>query len=226
MGKNVMKRYVVTLDGPAGAGKSTVSKELSKALSYIYLDTGALYRAVAYQVIHEIVSVEESDILNEFCRNLRIRIQGVDSSMRVLVGEVDVTDKLRTEEVGILASSVSALPVVREVLYPVQREAGRNGGIVAEGRDMGTVVFPDADYKFFLDASVEERVNRRYKELSERGLHVSYDDVKRDLVKRDKQDTEREISPLMPSSDAIIIDCTKMTVADVVKQMLSIINHP
>jgi cytidylate kinase len=220
----VKKKYIVTLDGPAGAGKSTVSKELSKKLSYIYLDTGALYRAVAYKIIQERVRAEVTDRFHEFCNNLQIRIQRVDGSMKVSVDGEDVTDKIRTEEIGILASRVSAIPVVRKILYPVQREAGREGGMIAEGRDMGTVIFPDADFKFFLEATVEERVNRRYKELVARGNHIGYEEVKRDLIQRDKQDTERELSPLVPSDDAVIIDCTEMTVSEVVERMMSIIS--
>jgi cytidylate kinase len=218
------QKYILTLDGPAGVGKSTVSKELSKKLSYSCLDTGALYRAVAYKIIQERVPAEDTDHFHEFCNNLCIRIHRTDGSMRVSVDGEDVTDKIRTEEIGILASRVSAIPVVRKILCPVQRDAGRDGGIIAEGRDMGTVIFPDADFKFFLEATVEERVNRRYKELMERGNKTGYDEVKRDLIQRDKQDTEREISPMVPSEDAVIIDSTEMTVSEVVGSILTIIS--
>lgn len=217
------KKYIITLDGPAGAGKSTVAKELSKRLSYIYLDTGALYRAVAFKVIRDGISSDDTAQFSEFCNKVRIRLDNVDGNMRVLVDDKDITDKIRTEKIGIMASKISAIPIVREMLYPVQREAGKNGGIVAEGRDMGTVIFPHAEVKFFLDASVDERALRRYRELSAGGTRIAYEDVKRELIRRDKQDSERQIAPLIPSSEAVIIDCTNMTVMDVVDNIMSFI---
>lgn len=217
----VTKKYTITLDGPAGAGKSTVAKELAKKLSYIYLDTGALYRAIAYKVIQESVSSENPDQFQTFCNQLRIRLVNVDGNMKVLVDDEDVTDKIRTEKVGILASRISAVRIVREILLPVQREAGRSGGIIAEGRDMGTVIFPDADFKFFLEADVEERVRRRYEELKMRGDPITYDEVKRDLILRDRQDRERQIAPLIPSDDAVVIDCTHMAVDEVVDHVMT-----
>jgi cytidylate kinase len=217
------KKLVITIDGPAGAGKSTVGKTLSKCLSYIYLDTGALYRAIACKILKEGISPDNKDQLADLCRKIKIRLENVDGSMRVILDGKDVTDKIRTESIGLLASKISAVSFVRETLFHIQRQAGENGGIVAEGRDMGTVIFPDADIKFFLDATLEERIQRRYMELSVKNNDTDYQEVERDLVRRDKQDRERQIAPLMPSEDAVIIDSTSIAVSEVVERMISFI---
>jgi cytidylate kinase len=214
---------VITIDGPAGAGKSTVGKALSKHLSYIYLDTGALYRAIAYKIINEAISMDKTDQLAVLCGKIQIKLKNINGSMRVILEDEDVTDKIRTEIIGLLASKISAISFVRDTLFYVQRKAGEDGGIVAEGRDMGTVIFPDADVKFFLEAGVEERIHRRYKELSMSRNDTDYREVERDLIQRDKQDRERKIAPLIPSDDAVIIDCTNMSVVEVVEKMISLI---
>jgi cytidylate kinase len=217
------KGFVITIDGPAGAGKSTVAKALSHHLSYIYLDTGALYRAVAYKMVQVGISQENREQLEDLCSHVKINLKNLGGKMRVMVDDEDVTDKLRTEEIGLIASKVSAIPLVREILLQVQRESGKNGGIIAEGRDTGTVIFPHAEVKFFMDATVEERVERRYRELLERGDRIDYQEIKRDLIRRDRQDRERNIAPLIPSTDAVIIDTTKMSVTDVLETMISVI---
>lgn len=217
------KGLVVTIDGPAGAGKSTVAKALSKHLSCVYLDTGALYRAVAYKMLKEEIFPDNKDRLADLCRMIKIKLINVNNIMRVMLEDEDVTDMIRTEAIGQLASKVSAVSLVRETLFHVQRKAGENGGIVAEGRDMGTVVFPDADIKFFLEASVEERIQRRFKELTEKNNDIDYREVERDLIKRDRQDRERKVAPLIPSEDAVIIDSTNISVSEVVEKMITII---
>ena len=224
----IMKKdLVITIDGPAGAGKSTVSKALARKLSFLYLDTGALYRAVAYTVLKKGILPDDEKALSDLCSRLKIYLKYVDGNLNVFVDDENVTDKIRNEEVGLLASTVSAIPVVRKILLSIQQEAGEKGGIVAEGRDMGTVVFPDADCKFYLDARVEERALRRYKELLARGKRVDYKKTERELHVRDRQDREREIAPLMASQDAIIIDSTNIGVSEVVDQLMSIIKkHP
>jgi CMP/dCMP kinase len=217
------KGYVITIDGPAGAGKSTVGKALSKRLAYSYLDTGALYRAVAYEMIKENISPNHQDELADICSRIKINLKNIENHMRVFLDNEDVTDKIRTEDIGLLASKASAIPLVRNTLFGVQREAGKRGRIVAEGRDMGTVIFPDADVKFFLDASVDERALRRCKELAMRKNCIDFQEIRRDLIQRDRQDREREIAPLIPSEDAVVIDSTNMTISNVVKEMISII---
>ncbi|MDO8785826.1 MAG: (d)CMP kinase, partial [Syntrophales bacterium] len=175
-------KLVITIDGPAGAGKSTVSRALAGRLSYIYLETGALYRAVAYAVVKEGILPDVESCLSNLLGRTRIFLRSKGGRIKFFVNDEDVTEKIRTEEIGLLASKISAIPLVRNSLLSIQREVGKEGGIVAEGRDMGTVVFPDADYKFFLDASAEERVKRRYNELEARGGQRNYHDVERDLL--------------------------------------------
>jgi cytidylate kinase len=217
------KKFVVTIDGPAGAGKSTVSKALARKLSYIYLDTGALYRAFAYKVIQKGILPDDEKGLAALCSRIEIYLENIDGSLNVFIDGENVTKRIRSEEVGLVASTVSAVSAVRERLLSIQRKAGERGGIVAEGRDMGTVVFPMADYKFYLDAGVEERVRRRCSELLTRGGSADHKTVAGDLVVRDRQDQERKIAPLKASEDAIIVDSTCMSVAEVVEKMISII---
>ena len=217
------KGLVITIDGPAGAGKSTVSKALARKLSYVYLDTGALYRAIAYKILEEGIPPDNENQISELCDRTNIHLKNIDGNLNVFIDSENVTDRIRNEKVGILASTVSAIHIVREELLSIQREAGEKGCIVAEGRDMGTVVFPEADCKFYLDAGTEERVKRRYKELITRGNKADYEEIRRDMILRDRQDQEREIAPLKPSQDAIIIDSTKISISGVVEKMLSII---
>jgi len=216
---------IITVDGPAGAGKSTVSKILSKKISYMYLDTGALYRAIAYKVAEYEISPDNEDLLSELCKKVTISVESMDGNMKVLIDGEDVTAKIRTERTGLLASKVSAVPAVRETLLSIQRKAGESGGLIAEGRDMGTVVFPYADLKFFINADAEERARRRYRELVEKGRNVNLEDVKRALLDRDQRDTTRNISPLKPSDDSAIIDTTFLNVEEVVEKMLGIIEE-
>jgi cytidylate kinase len=219
------KGPLITIDGPAGSGKSTVGRLLAKRLSCLYLDTGALYRAVAYQAIRNGISAADEEGIAELCRRTEIRLNRVDDCLKVSVDAQDVTEKIRTEPVGLLASTLSALPAVRSSLLTIQRESGKNGGIIAEGRDMGTVVFPDADLKFFLDADVEERARRRYVELVGRGEKVDYPSLKKDLLRRDRQDRERAVAPLKVPEGAIMVDSTRLSIEAVVKVMLAAIRE-
>jgi cytidylate kinase len=192
-----MKGLLVTIDGPGGAGKTTVSRLLAKALGYTYVDTGALYRAVALGVLSEKCSANEDSKVAQICRRLRFRFENSPKGLRLYMNEVDVTDEIRTQEITMLASAVSAKPVVREYLLGVQRGMGKNGGVVFEGRDMGTVVFPEADVKFFLDAEVRQTMYRR-----------------------DKDDSSRVLAPLKPAHDAVRIDSTSLEIDGVVELML------
>jgi len=214
------KKKIITIDGPAGAGKSTVSKALAKKLGYIYLDTGALYRALAHKALKVKISLEDTSALAKLCFNTKVSLKNTDGKMVVFVDGEDVGDKIRTEEVGLAASKISAFTVVRESLLNLQREAGLQGGIVAEGRDMGSIVFPNADYKFYLDANVEERIKRRYNELLTDGAGVEYQAIQKDMIARDYQDSKRKISPLKTSADAIIIDSTGLFAEDVVEKII------
>jgi cytidylate kinase len=217
---------IVTIDGPAGAGKSTVSRALAARLGYLYLDTGAIYRAVAYAVRRRGIQPEESEALGRLLNNVRIELKNGDNGLCVIIDDEDVTAHIRTEEISLLASKISAVPAVRQSLLHVQREAAAKGAVVAEGRDMGTVVFPRADFKFYLDASADERASRRYKELRERTDDADFDRVKKDLDTRDRQDSERETAPLRPPEDAVVIDSSSLTADEVVEAIIAVINGP
>ena len=211
---------VITIDGPAGAGKSTVSKIVAKRLGYLYLDTGALYRALAYKALKDKIILDDMDAINRLCSNTIISLNNIGGKIKVYVDGEDVGNKLRTEEIGLAASKISTFPVVRQRLLDLQREAGVRGGIVAEGRDMGSVVFPSADYKFFLDADLEERTRRRHNELLNKGNSAGIPAIRKDMLARDKQDSKRDIAPLKPTSSSIIIDSTKSSIPEVVEKII------
>lgn len=213
-------KMVITIDGPAGAGKSTVSKIVAKRLGYLYLDTGALYRALAYKALKDKIILDDMDAINRLCSNTIISLNNIGGKIKVYVDGEDVGNKLRTEEIGLAASKISTFPVVRQRLLDLQREAGVRGGIVAEGRDMGSVVFPSADYKFFLDADLEERTRRRHNELLNKGNSAGIPAIRKDMLARDKQDSKREIAPLKPTSSSIIIDSTKLSIPEVVEKII------
>jgi cytidylate kinase len=216
------RRLVITIDGPAGVGKSTVGMLLADKISYAYLNTGALYRAFAFEVMKREISCDDEKSISKLCGDIKISIKITSEGMKILIDKQDITRKINTEEMGFLASRVSTLPFVRRFLLPVQQDAGKNGGIVAEGRDMGTVVFPGADIKFFLDADIGERTRRRYLQLLEKNIRQDFEEIKTGIEKRDRQDTERSISPLKPSKDAITIDTTRMGIEEVVGEMSKI----
>ncbi|MGV8056490.1 MAG: (d)CMP kinase [Smithellaceae bacterium] len=219
------EKMIITIDGPAGAGKSTVSKMVAKKLGYIYLDTGSLYRALAYKALKDKIIVDDISALNDLCSNISIVLKNIDGQMKVYVDGEDVGDKIRTEEIGLTASKISAFAIVRQRLLQLQREAGAHGGIVTEGRDMGSVVFPNADYKFYLDADIEERIKRRHKELRGKGDLSEFQSIQKDMLSRDKQDSKREIAPLKPTSSSIIIDSTKLSILEVVEKIIQQITN-
>ncbi len=209
---------VVTIDGPSGSGKSTTSKLLAKRLSYNFLDTGAMYRAFALLALQNKAEKDRAHFL-ELLKTFSISFIYSGELQRVICNGNDVTELIRTPEVSMWASTLSKEKEVREKMGQLQREIGEKGRIVAEGRDMGTVVFYDAFAKFFLIASAEVRAERRYKELMEKNINVSYSEVLSDIIKRDEQDSSRQIAPLKPAEDAIIIDTSKLTITEVVENM-------
>ncbi len=212
---------LITIDGPAGAGKTTVSKMLATDLNYRYLDTGALYRAVAYAMRQQGVHTNDEQKLADICTHLRVEFIGD----RLFLDGVDISGHIRTPEITMLASAVSARPLVRRALFDIQREIGRTGGLVAEGRDMGTVIFPEADLKFFLDASVRQRALRRFAQYGEGNGEQTLEEIERDIRQRDRNDSSRDIAPLRPAPDAIIIDSTRQSAQQVLDLMLMHVNQ-
>jgi cytidylate kinase len=221
---------IITIDGPSGAGKSTISKLLAARLHYTYLDTGAMYRMVGLQVKRARLDLEADNAEEELRRllntiDMRLAPGEEGQETRAFLNGEDVSDAIRTPEMALLASRVSAEPEVRRKLTEMQRAIGNNGAIVAEGRDMGTIVFPGARHKFFLDATSEERALRRQKQLLEQGRNVGYEELLGQIKKRDQDDSSRSLAPLKPAADAVIIDSSKMNIDEVVSFMLGVVTE-
>ncbi|MFZ5568916.1 MAG: (d)CMP kinase [Thermodesulfobacteriota bacterium] len=214
-----MRKLIITIDGPAGAGKTTASRILAERLNYTYVDTGALYRGIAYEAKLRNIRHEDPADLEKLCRAVDLRLVFAGQGLRLLSSERDITDCIRTPEITMLASAISAKPVVRECLFDLQRRLGAEGGAVFEGRDMGTVVFPKADVKFFLEASVRTRALRRFGELAGKSSQ-SLEEVEADIMRRDQNDSTRAVAPLKPAEDAIVIDSTLLSITEVVDRML------
>ncbi len=214
---------IVAIDGPAGAGKSTVSKEVARRLGFTCLDTGAMYRAIAWQAIQNGVDFDDSQGLDQVASNYHIEFtydRGEPSPSGVLMGGVDVTRAIRTAEIDRAVSLVSKEPLVRAALVAQQQRIGNSGNYVVEGRDIGTVVFPDAAVKVFLFASAEERARRRVAQNVERGIgSVDYDEVLADIVKRDEIDSSRDSSPLEPADDAVMLDSSDLSIEEVIEKI-------
>lgn len=215
-----MPSLLITIDGPAGAGKTTVSRALAEALQYHYIDTGALYRGVAFEARARGIAPDDDPALETLCRELDLRFVRDASGVRLYSGGTDITREIRTPEISMLASAVSARPVVRKALLGLQRRLGAEKAAVFEGRDMGTVVFPDADVKFFLTADLSVRALRRHRELEARRMRQDLDQVKRDMARRDDEDSSRKEAPLKPARDAILIDTTNLSVHEIIHLML------
>lgn len=217
------KRLIIAIDGPSGAGKSTLTSLLAGRLGYIHIDTGAMFRAVALAARRAGIAVDDGEALAQLCRGLTISFARNNGGCRVLLNGEDVSDQIRTPEISLLTSSVSAMKSVRDCLLERQREMGMDGGVVLEGRDIGTVVFPDAEVKFFLTATVEERGRRRYEELRAKGEDVSLQGTTADVARRDEQDEQREHAPLRKAHDAIDIDSSGLSIEEVLTLMEGII---
>ena len=215
-----MDKLLITIDGPAGAGKTTVSRALADRLGYRYVDTGALYRGVALAAQTRGVNPENDDDLKRLCSDLDLTFVRKKEGSGLFLSGKNISDRIRTPEITMLASAVSARPVVREFLLDLQKDLGREKAAVFEGRDMGTVVFPDADVKFFLNASTRTRAQRRYEEEKSKNSQT-LDEVERDILQRDHNDSTRDVAPLKPATDAIIIDSTELNADEVVDLMVS-----
>jgi cytidylate kinase len=218
------KGLIIAIDGPSGAGKSTAARLLAERMGYIYIDTGAMYRALGWKARREGVDFADETGLADLCSRTEVAIRNDKANPRVFVDGVDVSGDIRTPEMGMIASAVSKSPAVRARLLTLQRELGKHGGVVMDGRDIGTVVFPDADKKFFLEASPEERGRRRYRELAAKGMDVDRSTITREIRERDVQDSGRALAPLKRADDAVLIDSSDMTVDEVVALMLSAVS--
>ncbi len=219
------ERPVVAIDGPAGAGKSSVTRLVAERLGYLLVDTGAIYRAVALAASRAGIGWSDSQPIAALASALvareGIRLERLASGeQRVVLDGEDVSSAIRTQAISEGASRVSAIPEVRESLLELQRAAGRRGGVVLEGRDIGTVVFPDAEAKFFLTASVDVRARRRHEELAQRGYPQSFEDVRREVIERDKRDSSRPVAPLRQAADAIVVDSSTLSIDEVVERIV------
>jgi cytidylate kinase len=212
---------VVAIDGPSGAGKSTLAKRLARELGFTYLDTGAMYRALALKALRERTELADDRQLNALVGSTNIDLVDRGGAVAVILDGVDVSASIRTPEISQMASKISALKVVRERMAELQRALGKRGSVVAEGRDIGTVIFPRADVKVYLDASLQERARRRFEELRSAGRDVTLAQTMREIEERDKRDSERDLAPLRKAEDAVVIDSSALG-ADAVKERVMI----
>lgn len=215
------KKIIIAIDGPSGAGKSTLSRLLSERLNYVNIDTGAMYRTVALAVDRAGVDLNDCSALDQLCQTLDIHFKRDDKTETVWLGDEDVSTLIRTPEMSLLTSRVSACPEVRAAMLTLQRQMGEEGGVVLEGRDIGSVVFPNAQVKFYLNASAQARGTRRYDELCQNGVKVDLTQTIAEVVQRDVADTSRENAPLVQADDAIVVDSTSMSIDQVLEFMLA-----
>lgn len=213
---------IVAIDGPAGSGKGTITKKVGEKLGLINIDTGAMFRCVTLNIIQEKVSLDEEEKIKEILRNIEIDLK---ENEKVFLNGRDVSKTIREEEVTKMVSPVSVIPMVREKMLTLQRQMAEGKNIIMEGRDIGTVVFPNADVKIYLDASPEERARRRVKQNQEKGIDSSYEEVLRNIMDRDQRDLNREIAPLKQAEDAIYVESSNMTVDEVVDKIVGIIQE-
>ncbi|MGC8805508.1 MAG: (d)CMP kinase [Candidatus Ratteibacteria bacterium] len=216
------KHFVIAIDGPAGAGKSTVAILVAKTLGFLYVDTGAMYRALTLKALQRNLNLNNRNALIEMSRNTRIELVQNEDDYRVFLDGLEVTKAIRSEQVSKNSHFIASIPEVREILWSIQRSYREKYDIVMEGRDIGTVVFPDAQLKIYLDASVEERAKRRYLQLKQQGIETNIKDLKKEIILRDERDTNRDIAPLRKHPDAITIDTTCLTIEQVVSMIINL----
>lgn len=217
--------FCVAVDGPSGAGKSSVSKAVAKALGFVHIDTGAMYRALAYHALDLGVDISDKSAVEKMLSETKLSLALDGGAQRVLVNGEDVTGYIRTEKVSMAASNVSKIPAVRAFLLETQRQTAREMNVLMDGRDIATVVLPDADVKIFLTASAEKRAERRYKELLAKNEEVEYNNILEDVIKRDRQDMERDIAPLKPSDESVIVDTSDLSFEESVDAIIGMIKE-
>ncbi len=216
----------IAIDGPAGSGKSTVARTVADRLGYLYIDTGAMYRAVAYRALRDGVSIADEERLTQLAEGMQMEfVQDADGALRLIVDGEDVSEAIRTPVVSQLASPVSVLAGVRQRLVALQRQMGADGRVVMEGRDIQTVVFPEAEVKIFLTASDDQRARRRYLELRQRGEEITFEQVKREMQERDQRDSQRSLAPLARAPDAVEIDTDRKSIDEVVEAVLQVVRQ-
>ena len=212
----------IAIDGPAGAGKSTIAKKVASNLGFIYVDTGAMYRSMALYFIRHNIKGDDEKAIAAACPDISVSIEYKDGEQQVILNGENVNSLIRTEEVSMMTSDTSKYQPVREKLVSLQRELAEKKDVIMDGRDIGTCVLPDADAKIYLTASSAERARRRYKEQTERGIECNIDDIERDIIARDKQDMNREFSPLCQAEDAVLVDSSDMNIDEVVAEIIRI----
>lgn len=217
--------FVVAIDGPAGSGKGTITKLVGEKLGLVYIDTGAMYRCVTLKALRNNIEPTQIEKIENMMEDISIKLKKEDNKQIVLLDEEDVSSEIRTTKIDDNCAKYAALACVRSKITPLQRKMGKEVDCIMEGRDIGTTVFPDADVKIYLDASVEERARRRYKQDIEKGMKVTYEEILESIKERHKLETEREISPLRQAEDAIYLDSSKLSIDEVVEKVIEIINE-
>jgi len=214
---------IVALDGPAGSGKGTITKLVAKKLGLVNIDTGAMYRCVTLDCLNNNVKPSELEKITKILENIDIQLKRKEDNQIVLLNGQDVSKEIRTDKIDEVVAQYAAIKIVRDKITPIQQKMGDNSNIIMEGRDIGTVVFPNADVKIFLDCSIEERAKRRYKQNIERGLNTSYEEVLSELIKRHKLETERDVAPFIQAEDAIYLDTSNLNIEEVLEKTIEII---
>ena len=224
MSDREQRKLIIALDGPAASGKSTTARKVAKILGYLYIDTGAMYRALTLEVLNRQISENDESEVVKIARESLIQLTPGENGPRTILNNKDVSEEIRLPEVTRIISIISAYKHVRDIMKAKQRELAVKGGIVMDGRDIGTVVLPEADIKIFMDAGVENRTDRRLKEMKKKNISIDRDSIKQDIIQRDLIDSTRDIAPLKPADDAIIIDTSDLTITEQVEKVIDIVN--